>query len=70
MIKLSPKQRETLRFIKKFIEKKNYAPSIRQIGVKFGISKQAVFDRLTILENKGYIERDHGVARSIRVLEE
>jgi len=70
MIHLTKKQSDTLKFIKKFKEKNDYMPSFQQMAVKFGVSKQAVSDRLDALENKGYIEREYGIARAIRILED
>lgn len=69
MIALSEKQRNTLDYIASHIAEHGYAPSVRELGRALGgIKPQAVSDRLTALERKGYISRVCGKARTIRVL--
>lgn len=65
---LSPRQRETLQWVKDFIRKNRMPPTVREIGDSFGIKSSSVFDVLKALERKGYIKREPRKARSIVVL--
>ncbi len=66
---LSTKQTLILEFLQKFIDDKDYPPSIRDIQVGCGISSTSVVDyNLRKLEEKGFIRRDREVSRAIEVL--
>lgn len=63
---LSPRQNQILNFIAKFIEEKDYAPSVRDIVKGCGISSSSVAQyHLNVLERGGYIRRDREISRSI-----
>jgi len=63
-------QRETLLFIAKNIRERGYPPSIREMGRKFDMqSTNAISDKLSILERKGYITREVKAARGIALTE-
>jgi len=65
---LSPKRKQILDFITAFIEGKGYAPSVRDIAKGCGISSSSVAQyHLNVLERDGYIYRDRGIPRSIRL---
>lgn len=65
---LTKRQNEIYNFIKYFIEDNNYPPTLREIGVHFGInSTNGVMDHLVALEKKGYIIRDAIKSRAIRL---
>ncbi len=67
---LSAKQQSILRFIRQFIEDKDYPPSIRDIQEGCGISSTSVVDyNLKALERLGYIRRDREVSRAIELLD-
>jgi len=67
--KLTRKQAEILAYLKTYIVKNTYPPSIREIGDEFGInSTNGVFDHLNALTRKGYIQREYFQARSITIL--
>lgn len=66
---LSPRQRETLDWVKHFIHEKQMPPTVREIGEAFGTKSSSVFDVLKALERKGYISREPRKARSIVVLD-
>jgi repressor LexA len=64
---LSEKRRTILEFIKDYIGKKGYSPSIREIANRCKISSPSMVQyHLKILERDGYIHRDPSVPRSIR----
>lgn len=69
---LTDRQRSVLDFIRGYLNREGYSPSIREIGEAFGIrSPNGVMCHLRVLTRKGYIERhyrnDQGrsLARSI-----
>ena len=66
---LTPRQKEVLDFIKEFILKRGFPPSVREIGDRFGIYPRAVFDHIRALEKKGYVRRSPAKSRGIEVLD-
>lgn len=67
---LSSKQQAILRFIRDFLDEKDYPPSIRDIQEACGISSTSVVDyNLKALERLGLIRRDREVSRAIELLE-
>jgi repressor LexA len=65
---LSTKQRRIFEYIRGFIDKHDYPPSIRQIQEACQISSTSVVDyNLRILERMGFIRRDREVSRAIEV---
>ena len=66
---LSSKQNAILRFIRDFITRHDYPPSIRDIQDGCGISSTSVVDyNLKALERLGYIRRDREVSRAIELV--
>jgi repressor LexA len=67
---LSPRQQKILTFTRRFIDEKEYPPSIRDIQVGCGISSTSVVDyNLKALERMGYIRRDREISRAIELLD-
>jgi repressor LexA len=67
---LSAKQQGILKFMREFIDERDYPPSIRDIQVGCDISSTSVVDyNLKALEQKGFIKRDREVSRGIEVLD-
>ena len=67
---LSPKQQGILNFMREFIDKHDYPPSIRDIQVGCDVSSTSVVDyNLKALERLGYIRRDREVSRAIELLD-
>lgn len=65
---LTARQRAVLDFIRAHIASVGYPPSFLEIGKATGISsKNGVNDHLLALEKKGFIERDRGVSRGMRL---
>ena len=59
-----------LNFIRKFLDKRDYAPTVRDIARGCNISTPSVVQyHLNTLERQGYIRRDPEVFRSIRLVE-
>ncbi|HOO74233.1 MAG TPA: transcriptional repressor LexA [Tepiditoga sp.] len=66
---LTKRQSQILDYVKDFIKKNGYAPSIRDITAYFGFkSPRAAHKHLITLEEKGFIERK-GVSRGIVLTE-
>jgi repressor LexA len=67
---LSPKQQKIYTFIRKFVEERDYPPSIRDIQTACGISSTSVVDyNLKALERQGLIRRDREISRAIELLD-
>ncbi|HEV8664051.1 MAG TPA: transcriptional repressor LexA [Candidatus Methylomirabilis sp.] len=64
---LTPRQREVLEFIKRFLEEQGYPPTVREIGRHFGFVPRSVFDHLKALERKGYLKREATKSRSLQI---
>ncbi len=66
---LTARQREILEFIRQFMRRIGYPPTVREIGAHFGFVPRSVFDHLKALERKGYLRRDPAKSRSLQILE-
>ena len=66
---LSPRQRETLKFIEKWLEARGNAPTIQEIADHFGISKTGAFDRVRMLMKKGVLAYRRYGSRSLQLEE-
>jgi repressor LexA len=63
---LNERAREINTFIQRFRREKGSAPTIREIGLQFGISStNGVRYYLSLLEKAGYIRRTGGISRGI-----
>ena len=66
---LTKRQREILDFLNEFIEQHGYAPSLEEVGRRFGLSSLAtVHKHLTNLQEKGFIKRAWNRSRSVELL--
>lgn len=66
---LTKRQREILDFLNTFIEQHGYAPSLEEVGRRFGLSSLAtVHKHLTNLQDKGFIKRAWNRSRSIELI--
>jgi len=67
---LTARQRQILDFILGQIDRRGIPPTIREIGVQFGISSpNGVRDHLLALQRKGYLKRTPEKSRSLEVAE-
>ncbi|MDR0625897.1 MAG: transcriptional repressor LexA [Bifidobacteriaceae bacterium] len=67
---LTPRQRHILQVIKENLERRGYAPSMREIGTAVGLtSPSSVKHQLEVLEAKGYLRRDHRLPRAMEVID-
>lgn len=66
---LTRRQREILDYLREFMEEHGYAPSLEEIGRRFGLSSLAtVHKHLTNLQAKGFIKRAWNRSRSVELL--
>ncbi len=66
---LTKRQREILDYLQEFIQQHGYAPSLEEVGRRFGLSSLAtVHKHLTNLEEKGCIRRLWNRSRSVELL--
>lgn len=67
---LSPKQERILDFLRRFLDDKDYPPTVREIVKGCGISSTSVVDyNLNILEREGYIRRGREISRGIELVD-
>ncbi len=68
MQSLTDKEREMYQYIARVMEEKGYAPSVRDIQNALAIKSTAtVHSYLNKLEEKGYIQKEQGKSRTLRV---
>lgn len=66
---LTKRQQDVLKYIKEFIVKKGYPPTVREIGEALGLSSPATtHSHITQLKNKGYIRNIESKNRAIELL--
>lgn len=69
MLPLTKRQREILDYLNDFIHQHGYAPSLEEIGRRFGLSSLAtVHKHLTNLQEKGFIRRAWNRSRSVELV--
>jgi len=67
-ITIYPKQRVIFDYLKQYMLKNGFAPSVREITKAVGLRSLAtVHEHLKTLEKKGLIRREQGVGRSIEI---
>ncbi|MBP7571098.1 MAG: transcriptional repressor LexA [Acidobacteria bacterium] len=67
---LTKRQREILDYLNEFIQQHGYAPSLEEVGRRFGLSSLAtVHKHLTNLQEKGFIKRTWNRSRSVELLQ-
>lgn len=70
MLPLTKRQREILDYLNEFIQQHGYAPSLEEIGRRFGLSSLAtVHKHLTNLQEKGFIKRAWNRSRSVEMVQ-
>lgn len=61
-------QQDVLDFIAGFADLHGWAPTVAEMAAEFGISANAINQRLKGLERKGLVRRKPGAARAISIL--
>ena len=63
---ITPVEAETMAYIRSFIEKNGYSPTIAEMATAAGVNCNAIGDRVARLLSKGAITKTPRIARSIR----
>ncbi len=63
----TPRQTALLTFIRDYMHKHGYSPTLDEIAAEFDISKVTVFEHLTTLEDRGLVRREKHKARSLEL---
>jgi len=66
---LTERQQELLDYIIENVKARGCAPTHREMAEFQGIALKAVVDRVHALEKKGYVRREPGIARGLKVLQ-
>jgi len=65
---LTPKQQHLLDYLRRIIDRKGQAPSLRHAAADLGVSHAAVAQGIKALEAKGYIKREGRYSRTVYLL--
>ena len=65
---LTQRQREVFDFIREFIHRNRYPPTIREIAVNFRFSVKGSYDHVKALEKKGYLRCHGNRSRAIEII--
>ncbi|MDR2374539.1 MAG: transcriptional repressor LexA [Bifidobacteriaceae bacterium] len=67
---LTPRQRAILDVVKESLDRRGYAPSMREIGAAVNLtSPSSVKHQLEVIEAKGYLRRDRRIPRAMEVID-
>ncbi|HZJ03141.1 MAG TPA: transcriptional repressor LexA [Thermoleophilia bacterium] len=67
---LSDRQRAIVNFIRRYVGRHGYPPTVREIGEAVGLTSPAsVHNQLATLERKGYLRRGVGKRRALELVE-
>lgn len=64
---LTPKQKHIFEYIRKYINKRGYSPTQKEIGKHFGLVKSTVHQHIESLKGKGYLNKLYHQARAIEL---
>lgn len=66
---LTPRQRDVVACIRRYVDAHGYPPATAEIARDLSITGNAVYGHLTAIERKGFLLRAAGIARGIRLLD-
>ena len=66
--KLSIKQKQVLECVEWFINENGYSPTYREIAKLLNSDIRPVFEKIMVLEEKGYIKTKNGKSRTILIV--
>jgi len=64
---LTPKQKQILDYLKKYIKVEGYSPSLEEVGKYFGLVKSTIHEHIATLMKKGYLNKSNYRARTIEI---
>lgn len=67
---LTPKQKEIFDFIVLFATKKEFSPSLEEVGSKFNLAISTVHQHVQALKDKGYLKKEENQPRGVSLFEE
>lgn len=68
---LTPKQKKILDFILNFTEKKDFAPSLKEIADNIGLKAvSTVYQHIKALEKKGYLKKENNQPRGVQLIQD
>jgi repressor LexA len=67
---LTPRQLAIVRFIRDFVAKHEYAPTMQEMADRFGVSRPTIFEHIEALQAKGALKRAPTRARAIELAPE
>lgn len=65
---LTRRQTEVVRFVRRYVEKRGYPPTVREIADKLGVHHNAVVGHLAAAERKGALRRAKRTARGLTLI--
>ena len=68
MKSLTKRQNEVLDFLKAFLQRKKYPPTMREIAAHFSISPKGAYDHIKALEKKKFIRCNINRSRAIEIM--
>jgi repressor LexA len=69
-MELSQRQSEIYQFIYEFCRKRGYNPALRDIAAGVGLSPGTAMAHIQALKDKGYVDWEPNIARSLRIVRE
>jgi repressor LexA len=70
MKNLTKRQTEILNFLRSFIQRNKYPPTMREIAAHFSISPKGAYDHIKALEKKNQIRCNINRSRAIEIIED
>lgn len=67
---LTPKQKQILEYIKKYLKKRKYSPSLEEIGNHFKLAKSTIHQHIENLKERGYLNKVYYQARAIELTQD
>lgn len=65
---ITPSQERVLRAVSRFIRKHNYPPTLQELADALSMAGPSVYEQVNQLVKKGFLQRDAGKARGLKVL--
>lgn len=66
---LTERQQELLDYIVASVHERGIAPTHREMAEYQGIALKTIVERVAALEKKGYVRKEPGIARGLKVLQ-
>lgn len=67
---LSPRQKQIFEYIKKFLKKKGYSPSLEEVGKHYRLGKSTIHQHIAALKEKGYLDKTNYQPRAIEIIKD